>query len=312
MARSFYTSVLLFVALSAGIFTKLTKCGQFQSSGKTSISRGNQPASTAPAEPEIKILTPDQIVDEFDKLKSDNDEIYTVYSVLGLSSDYVGEVIGILNQFLDSIKGKHVIINSGATSSGVGVVYKLAAERPENERKNWILTGIVASQGAKYVAKEYIKNDHVFYTAGYWGGVNPDNGNLFDASAAIVQVSDIIITVGGGPVAMIEMFYAKLAGKIVIKHESDETKKKNEKPVGERGHLDAYWSGVQKGKSIDLEHRKNGHYSAAKDLLPKDKKHWTIEDHNAHESKHISLSDLEKTKAVDVYLAGVVAGMILG
>ena len=105
---------------------------------------------------------------------------------------------------------KKSIVNIGATSSGIGAVYKMAKEM------GFETTGIVSTQAKKYSAEISPHVDRVFYvTDNSWGGFKPRTQVLTPTSQAMVQCSDIIICIGGGEVARDELLAAKRAGKTI-------------------------------------------------------------------------------------------------
>jgi len=105
---------------------------------------------------------------------------------------------------------KKTIVNIGATSSGIGAVYRLA------KQLGFETTGIVSTEARKYKAEISPHVDRVFYvTDDAWGGFKENTQVLTPTSQAMVQCSDIIIGIGGGPVARDEMIAAKREGKTV-------------------------------------------------------------------------------------------------
>ena len=105
---------------------------------------------------------------------------------------------------------KKAIVNIGATSSGIGAVYDLA------KKMGFETTGIVSTEAKKYEAEISPQVDRVFYvTDDAWGGFKENTQVLTPTSQAMVQCSDIIIGIGGGPVARDEMIAAKREGKTI-------------------------------------------------------------------------------------------------
>ena len=105
---------------------------------------------------------------------------------------------------------KKAIVNSGATSLGIGAVYALAKEM------EFETTGIVSTLAKKYKAEISPHAGTVFYvTDDSWGGFRENTQILAPTSLATVQCSDIIICIGGGPVARDELIAAKREGKTI-------------------------------------------------------------------------------------------------
>lgn len=102
---------------------------------------------------------------------------------------------------------KRYLVNCGATEEGIGAVYALA------KAEGFETIGILSSQAAVNECKlsPYVKT--VFFVPDEtWGGYLP-NGELSPTSAAIVDVSDVIVGIGGGEVARDELLAAKATGR---------------------------------------------------------------------------------------------------
>ncbi|GAA4352570.1 hypothetical protein GCM10023165_41990 [Variovorax defluvii] len=98
-------------------------------------------------------------------------------------------------------------VNIGATTDGIGAVYRLARSR------GFPTMGIVSSQalnsGAAW-APEVERIDVIDDAT--WGGAGPD-GMLSPTSAAMVAVSDEMVAIGGGAIARDELMAARREGK---------------------------------------------------------------------------------------------------
>jgi hypothetical protein len=134
-----------------------------------------------------------------------------VITFVGYSDSGYEDVGGMLDKARSILSGypaDKTIVNIGATSSGIGAVYDVAKEM------GFETTGIVSTQVKKYQAEISDKVDHVFYvTDDSWGGFEDNTKILTPTSQAMVQCSDIMICIGGGPVSRDEMIAAKRAGK---------------------------------------------------------------------------------------------------
>jgi hypothetical protein len=105
---------------------------------------------------------------------------------------------------------KRYLVNCGATEEGIGAVYALA------KAEGFETIGIVSSQAAVQECKVSRYVDTVFFVPDEtWGGYLP-NGELSPTSAAIVDVSDVIVGIGGGEVARDELLAAKSDGRCII------------------------------------------------------------------------------------------------
>ena len=105
---------------------------------------------------------------------------------------------------------KTTIVNIGATQDGIGAVYDLARAR------GFTTTGIVSSQAKDAKATVSPNVDHVFFVEdATWGGFLEGKSELAPTSAAMVDVSDRIVAIGGGDIARDELVAARRAGKNV-------------------------------------------------------------------------------------------------
>lgn len=112
----------------------------------------------------------------------------------------------ILSEFNPSI----AIINIGATAKGIGSVYEVA------KTKGYKTTGIVSTQAKKYNAEISTYVDHVFYVEDtIWGGYLEGGNMLSPTSNVIVEISDLLIGIGGGEIGRDELLAAKKLGKEV-------------------------------------------------------------------------------------------------
>lgn len=102
------------------------------------------------------------------------------------------------------------LINIGATAAGIGAVYPIA--------KSLGLTtlGIVSTlaQTQNVTLSAYV--DHIVYIQDeFWGGRLEGSTALSPTSAAIVEISERLVGIGGGDVTRDELQAARLAGKAV-------------------------------------------------------------------------------------------------
>ena len=104
----------------------------------------------------------------------------------------------------------NTIVNAGGTASGIGAVYGLA------KQYGFVTTGIVSMQAKEAQAALSPDVDYVFFVPdASWGGYLPQTEQLSPTSTAMVEVSHIIIGMGGGAVARDELLAAKKLGKAV-------------------------------------------------------------------------------------------------
>ena len=113
-----------------------------------------------------------------------------------------------VNAILDQYSPATTIVNIGATSDGIGRVYELARQR------GFTTSGIVSTQARESQAAMSPCVDHAFYIQdSSWGGFIDGSDRLSPTSAAMVDVSDRLVAIGGGEVARDELLAARRAGK---------------------------------------------------------------------------------------------------
>jgi hypothetical protein len=137
----------------------------------------------------------------------------TVLTLFGYSAaDYEDKaaLIAHATEILDRANSKTTIVNIGATTEGIGVVYELA------KKKGFATSGIVSTQARESKASISPCVDVVFFVKdATWGGFLEGTERLSPTSAAMVEVSDRLVAIGGGEVARDELIAAKRAGKDV-------------------------------------------------------------------------------------------------
>ena len=141
------------------------------------------------------------------------DQRKSVLTLLGYSAaDYEDKaaLITRATAILDGLDPKTTIVNIGATTDGIGVVYELA------KQKGFTTSGIVSTQAREAKAMISPCVDIVFFVKdASWGGFVKGTENLSPTSAAMVEVSDRLVAIGGGEVTRDELVAAKRAGKDV-------------------------------------------------------------------------------------------------
>lgn len=158
-----------------------------------------------------------------------------VLTFFGYSVDYEDQeaMLAIVRRGLSKITPGAVLINIGATASGIGAVYPLA------KAMGFTTTGIVSS-----VATEHMENiseavDYVCFVADtQWGGRLPYTDRLSPTSQAMVACSDVLVAIGGGEVTRDELMAGRAAGKPIYfypaevshHHLTQRARKRNEQP----------------------------------------------------------------------------------
>lgn len=111
-------------------------------------------------------------------------------------------------RLLGAEEPQRTIVNIGGTAGGIGSVYEIA------KRRGFTTTGIVSSQAHELGLAISPWVDFVFFVPDpLWGGRVPGSERLSDTSQVIVDVSDLIVAIGGGEIARDELEAAIRAGK---------------------------------------------------------------------------------------------------
>jgi len=133
---------------------------------------------------------------------------FTGYSGSGYENEEA--MLDTAEQVLAQFDPEDTLVNIGATPDGIGAVYVLA------KQEGFDTVGIVSTQALKYDAAPSPCVDHVFYVEDeFWGGFIPGTERLSATSALMVEVSDLIIGIGGGEATRDELTAARDAGKPV-------------------------------------------------------------------------------------------------
>lgn len=134
-----------------------------------------------------------------------------VVSLLGYSDAGYEDPRALLEhaeRLLGAEEPQRTIVNIGGTAGGIGSVYEIA------KRRGFTTTGIVSSQARELGLAISPWVDFVFFVPDpLWGGRVPGSERLSDTSQVIVDVSDLIVAIGGGEIARDELEAAMRAGK---------------------------------------------------------------------------------------------------
>ena len=135
-----------------------------------------------------------------------------VLTFFGYSVNYENEeaMLAIVKRGLAKIPPDAVLINIGATASGIGAVYPLA------KAMGFTTTGIVSSLAAKHIENISEAVDHVcFVSDTQWGGKLAGSNQLSPTSQAMVACSDVMVAIGGGEVTRDELTAGRALGRPV-------------------------------------------------------------------------------------------------
>ncbi len=155
--------------------------------------------------PEIKASKPEEIGAFFAERQK------TVLTFLGFSGSGYEKPEFLLKtaaDHLDDFDPSGTIVNIGATPDGIGAIFELAKDR------GFMTTGIVSTEAIRHAVTLSPFADHIFIVQDEtWGGFLKDTKKLSPTSEINVQVSNILIAIGGGPIARDELLEAKRRGK---------------------------------------------------------------------------------------------------
>jgi hypothetical protein len=176
------------------IFLIALLCGLYPATGNSSMQ-------------DIKVSTAAEISTFFDQQDK------TVLTFSGYSGSGYEDPEAMLQHArstLETFDPQKTIINIGATKQGIGAVYQLAREM------GFTTTGIASILARKNNVEFSPCVDYIFLVEDdSWGGLVGDTGQLSPTSAAIVNVSDVIVGIGGGIIGGEEMAAARQQGKTV-------------------------------------------------------------------------------------------------
>lgn len=137
----------------------------------------------------------------------------TVVTFIGYSDagyENPRQMLATAREVLGKFDPQSTIVNIGATPSGIGAVYELA------KSMGFPTTGIVSTEAKKFNLPISPRCDRVFYVKDEtWGGYLPGAKQLSPTSRAMVDVSTVIVGIGGGQVGADEMSAGRQAGKKV-------------------------------------------------------------------------------------------------
>ena len=111
-------------------------------------------------------------------------------------------------KILETYDPASFIVNSGATLDGIGAVYELA------KSQGYTTMGVVSTQAQKYKVDISPYADHVFYVEdSTWGGFVEEEVQLSPTSSIMVEISDVLVAIGGGEIGRDELMGAQQLGK---------------------------------------------------------------------------------------------------
>lgn len=155
-----------------------------------------------------KASPPAEIIAFFGQRKM---SVLTFLGFSGSGYEKPDEVLDAASGVLDDVDPACTMINIGATADGIGTVYKIAKDR------GFKTTGIISTQAIVCRLAASPKADQVFFVQDRsWGGCLDDEQGLSPTSTVIVEVSDVVVAIGGGMISKDEFFAAKRLGKKTI------------------------------------------------------------------------------------------------
>ena len=161
-----------------------------------------------------------------------NGDIFTVGEVLSIfrlspkkTVTFVGysgqgyqkqdEMLGRAKEILSKLDPKKWVVNIGVTPDGIGSIYASVAKEMGFET-----TGIVSSLAQKYLGSVTAVDHYYLIADPTWGGRMAD-GELSPTSEAMVSVSDLVVSIGGGDVGRDETAEAIHRQKPVLNFDAE-------------------------------------------------------------------------------------------
>ena len=156
----------------------------------------------------VQQVGPDEIVAFF------ADKRMNVLTLLGYSAaEYEDKpaMLAHVERVLDQHESRATIVNIGATRQGIGAAYEIA------KRRGFSTSGIVSTLAKDVRAELSPCVDFLFYVLDTtWGGFLKGTERLSATSTAMVESSDRLVAIGGGPIARDEFIAATRRGKSTL------------------------------------------------------------------------------------------------
>lgn len=141
-------------------------------------------------------------------IKNFNKKVVTFVGYSAAEYENKDDMLVKASDILSKYESENTIINSGATKEGIGAIYKIA------KQMGFITLGVVSSLANKHKVEISPFVDHVIYVDDdTWGGYVEGSEKLSPTSEVIVEISNIMIGIGGGEVARDELLAAQKIGK---------------------------------------------------------------------------------------------------
>jgi hypothetical protein len=163
--------------------------------------------SDAPAAPVIVEADPEAVAAAFEE-RGKLVVTFSGYSGSGYEDE--AAMLERARALLAEYDPESTIVNIGATVDGIGAVYEVASGM------GFETTGIVSSQAREAQATFSPFADRVYVIPDeLWGGRVEGTDRLSPTSEAMVDVSDVFLSIGGGEVTRDELLAARAQGKEV-------------------------------------------------------------------------------------------------
>jgi len=141
-------------------------------------------------------------------IKSRGKMVLTFFGYSGMGYEDEEAMLNIAKNLLQHYLPEKTLINIGATSVGCGAVYPLA------KSMGFETSGIVTTVALKYPEEISDSVDHIcFVKDKQYGGKLPGSNELSPTSRAMVDCSDMLVSIGGGDICRDELLEGKKLGK---------------------------------------------------------------------------------------------------
>lgn len=158
-------------------------------------------------------MTPEAVIAFFLRQRK---TVLSFYGFSGMGYEDEKGMLLIARKVMSRYSPETTLINSGATSVGIGAIYPLA------KSMGFSTTGIVTHLALNHPEGISDAVDHIcFVNDKRWGGNLPDSDELSPTSKAMVECSDILVGIGGGGISQAEMLAGRAQGKPIHFYPAD-------------------------------------------------------------------------------------------
>lgn len=167
-------------------------------------------------EKQYKVMSANTVIGKF---KSQPKIVVTFVGYSGKGYENEMKMLLQARKHLEQYSPKQAMVNIGVTPDGIGAIYKLA------KSMGFETSGVVSKNALPYLdGVSHV--DHVYLVEDEsWGGYD-ESGKLNPTSRAMVDVSQVLIGIGGGDVGYAELREGIRDKKVVFFHRAEMNRQK--------------------------------------------------------------------------------------